>query len=128
MLYFGVILLTAGVYANVSLKIAWFNNNFASLTRRAVASATIVSIGTIGGAVAGQIYQDKQKPQYFLGNSISLGCIVVQTILVLSLRFIFIYENRRRGRFTKEQIERQIERYGGNDLVGDRHPDFRYTL
>ncbi|CAF1391416.1 unnamed protein product [Adineta ricciae] len=128
MLYFGVILLTAGVYANVSLKIAWFNNNFASLTRRAVASATIVSIGTIGGAVAGQIYQEKQKPQYFLGNSISLGCIVVQTILVLSLRFIFIYENRRRGRFTKEQIERQIQRYGGNDLIGDRHPDFRYTL
>ncbi|CAF1300901.1 unnamed protein product [Adineta steineri] len=127
-LYFGIILLTSGVYANVSLKIAWFNNNFASLTRRAVASATIVSIGTIGGAVAGQIYQDKQKPQYFLGNTIALSCIVVQTILVFLLRFVFIYENRRRERFTTEQSQRQIQRYGGSDLVGDRHPDFRYTL
>ena len=39
----------------------------ASLTRRAVASAVIVSIGTLGGVISGQIYQANQKPRYFLG-------------------------------------------------------------
>lgn len=34
--------------------------NSAGLTRRAVGSAFIVSIGTIGGAIGGQIYYGKQ--------------------------------------------------------------------
>ncbi len=100
----------------------------ASLTRRAVASAAIVSIGTIGGAIAGQIYQAKQKPQYFTGNVIALSCVTLQTIVVAFLRLAFMYENRRRQRLNNEEIERQIQRYGGIELVGDRHPEFRYTL
>ncbi|CAF3106287.1 unnamed protein product [Rotaria sp. Silwood2] len=127
-LYMSVIFLTAGTYANVSVKVAWFNNNFASLTRRAVASAVIVSIGSIGGAISGQIYQDKQKPRYFLGNTIAFGCVALQTILIIILRLVFIYINRRRQILNDDQKQQQIERYGGNELIGDRHPEFRYTL
>ncbi|CAF3548707.1 unnamed protein product [Rotaria sp. Silwood1] len=127
-LYMSIIFLTAGTYANVSVKVAWFNNNFASLTRRAVASAVIVSFGTIGGAISGQIYQDKQKPRYFLGNTIAFGCVALQTILIIILRFIFIYINRRRQILNDDQKQQQIKRYGGSELIGDRHPEFRYTL
>jgi hypothetical protein len=36
--------------------------------------------------------------------------------------------NRRRERMNEEQIQEQIERYGGEELAGDHHPTFRYTL
>ncbi|ORX90002.1 MFS general substrate transporter [Basidiobolus meristosporus CBS 931.73] len=124
--YFGAILITAGVYANVSVKIAWFNNNFGGLTRRAVASAAIVSVGTIGGAIGGQIYYD--PPKYLGGNIIAVSCVGIQTVLVILLRVIFTRENRRRANLTEEQKEKEVARHGGIELCGDRHPDFSYTL
>ncbi len=99
-----------------------------SLTRRAVASAMIVSVGTLGGVISGQIYQEKQKPRYFIGNTIAFSFIVLQTILIVILRLIFVFINRQRSQMNNEQINQQIARYGGNELAGDRHPEFRYTL
>lgn len=28
----------------------------------------------------------------------------------------------------REDIEKHIEQYGGNELAGDHHPNFQYTL
>ncbi|KAK9765065.1 hypothetical protein K7432_006908 [Basidiobolus ranarum] len=124
--YFGAIIVTAGVYANVSVKIAWFNNNFGGLTRRAVASAAIVSFGTIGGAIGSQIYYD--PPKYLRGNIIAVSCVALQTVIVIILRVVFIQENKRRSELTSEQIEQEVTSYGGIELAGDRHPAFTYTL
>ncbi len=98
------------------------------MTRRAVASALIISVGTLGGVVSGQLYSANQKPRYFLGNTIAFSFTVLQTILVLILRFVFMFINRQRSRMNAEKIQQQIEYYGGHELVGDRHPEFRYTL
>ena len=100
----------------------------ASRTRRTVALAFTISIGAIGGLIAGQIYDEKQKPQYTLGNTIGLICTIVQTISVISLRCIFMFINRQRSKMNADEIKKQIERYGGQELAGDHHPDFRYTL
>ncbi len=99
----------------------------AALTRRATASAVIVSIGVSGGVVAGQIYQAKQKPRYFIGHTISFVCIALQTVLVIVLRLLLMMINRRRERMNDEEIQQQLEKYGGEELAGDRHPKFRYT-
>ena len=39
-----------------------------------------------------------------------------------------MFINRQRSRMNEEEMKKQIERYGGNDLVGDYHPEFQYTL
>jgi uncharacterized BrkB/YihY/UPF0761 family membrane protein len=88
----------------------------------------IVSVGTCGGVISGQIYQEKQKPRYFIGNTIAFSFVVIQTILVIILRFVFMYINRQRSRMNEEEIQQQVKRYGGNELAGDRHPEYRYTL
>lgn len=124
--YFAACLVTVSVYANVAVKVAWFNNNFAGLTKKATASAFIISIGTIGGAVGGQIYMD--PPTYFKGNLIALCMVAAQTILVIIVRVALARENARRDKMTEEMKEYEIHKYGGMELVGDRHPDFRYVL
>ncbi|CAF0839698.1 unnamed protein product [Adineta steineri] len=127
-LYAGIILAAIGVYSSVSVRTAWYNNNFASLTRRATASAMIVSIGVSGGIVSGQIYSDKQKPRYIIGHTISLVCMTVQTILVIILRCVLMIINKRRKQMSDEQIQQEVDKYGGEESVGDRHPKFQYTL
>ena len=88
----------------------------------------IVSVGSLGGAVAAQIYRSNQKPSYFLGNTIAFAFIALQTVLALVLRLVFARINRQRASMDQAQVDRQIARYGGSELVGDRHPEFRYTL
>ncbi|KAI8379531.1 major facilitator superfamily domain-containing protein [Radiomyces spectabilis] len=124
--YAGACLVTMAVYSNVTVKVAWFNNNFGGLTRRAVASAAIVAVGTIGGAIGGQIYFD--PPHYFAGSMIAFACMVAQTILVIGLRITLARENKRRDQLSPEAKEQEIFAYGGVDLAGDRHPDYRYVL
>ncbi|CDH54934.1 mfs transporter [Lichtheimia corymbifera JMRC:FSU:9682] len=124
--YFAACLSTIAVYANVPVKVAWFNNNFGGLTRRALASAVIVAIGTIGGAIGGQIYFD--EPFYFGGNTIAFCCLGAQSIADITLRIVLARENKRRDQLTQEQKEYEIFKYGGAELAGDRHPDFRYVL
>ncbi|KAI8339504.1 major facilitator superfamily domain-containing protein [Chlamydoabsidia padenii] len=124
--YFAACLVTMSVYSNVAVKVAWFNNNFAGLTRRAVGSAFIVSIGTIGGAIGGQIYYD--PPSYFNGNLIAVCLVGTQTILIIIVRCVLAYENKRRAKMTEEMKEYEVHKYGGVELAGDRHPDFIYVL
>ncbi|KAJ3346502.1 hypothetical protein HDU83_002901 [Entophlyctis luteolus] len=124
--YFGAMIATASVYANVSVKVAWFSNNFGGLTRRAAASGIIVSVGTIGGAIGGQIYYD--SPKYFGGNTISLSCLIAQTVLVVVLRYYFVFENKKRANMSEDEKAEIVAHYGSKELAGDRMPDFRYTL
>lgn len=98
----------------------------AGLTRRALASAAIVAVGTIGGAIGGQIYYD--PPHYFGGNTIAFCCLAAQTIADIILRFVLARENKRREKLSQEQKEYEVFKYGGVELAGDRHPDFRYVL
>lgn len=88
--------------------------------------AAIAAVGTIGGAIGGQIYFD--PPNYFGGNTIAFCCLGAQTIADLVLRFVLSRENKRRDRMSQEQKEAEIFKYGGVELAGDRHPDFRYVL
>lgn len=54
--------------------------------------------------------------------------MAAQTVLVVILRILLARENKRRTFLTDSQKEQEIEKYGGYDLVGDRHPSFRYVL
>jgi hypothetical protein len=98
------------------------------LTRRAIAAAVIVSVGTSGGAVSGQIYQAKQKPRYLIGHTVSFGCVALQTVLVIILRFLLMMINRRRKRMNDEEIQQEVNKYGGEESAGDHHSKFLYTL
>ncbi|KAL0078809.1 major facilitator superfamily domain-containing protein [Phycomyces blakesleeanus] len=124
--YVGACIVTIAVYANAAVKAPWFNSNYGGLTRRAVASAVIVSVGTIGGAIGGQIYYD--PPTYFAGNTIAFSCVGAQTIVVIIARTLLSRENKRRELLNQEQKDYELLKYGSVQIAGDRHPDFRYDL
>ncbi|CDH50197.1 mfs nicotinic acid transporter tna1 [Lichtheimia corymbifera JMRC:FSU:9682] len=126
--YTGACLVVIGVYCNVPPKVSWFSNNFGGDTRRAIASAVIVSFGMAGGALGGQIYYD--PPNYTHGNTIALACLAAQTVIVFMLRTMLARENRRRNEIANNAHARDLEllRYGGPAMAGDRHPDYRYVL
>ncbi|KAI9281523.1 major facilitator superfamily domain-containing protein [Sporodiniella umbellata] len=95
--YVASCLVTMGVYANVPVKVAWFNNNYHGLSRRAVASAAIVSVGTAGGIVGSHMYHD--APRFMAGHLIAFSCVAMQSVLVVILRWLLARENKKGGEF-----------------------------
>ncbi|KAI9323602.1 major facilitator superfamily domain-containing protein [Dichotomocladium elegans] len=62
-LYISACVTVTGVFAQASPMLSWFTNNIGGHTKRAVASAIIISIGNVGGAIAGQVYRANDAPQ-----------------------------------------------------------------
>lgn len=124
--YVATCMVVIATYSTVGVKVTWFNNNYGGLTRRATASGIIVAVGNIGGVIGGQTYFD--PPHYFVGHAISFTFMALQTIAVIILRILLKRENKRRGKLSEEERESEIHKYGGIELVGDRHYSFRYAL
>lgn len=118
------------MYSMASMTHCIFISTFyycsSGLTRRAIASATILSISNIGGVVGSFIYYD--PPFYFAGNTITFCCFTAHAITVVIMRILLDRENKRRAKMTPEQRQEEITKHGGESLAGDRHPDFRYVL
>lgn len=80
----------------------------------------------VGGVIGGQIFYD--PPNYTHGNAIALACHCLRIIGAIGMRLLLARENKRREKMTPEEKEREIAKYGGEAMAGDRHPDYRYVL
>ncbi|ORZ24253.1 major facilitator superfamily domain-containing protein [Absidia repens] len=121
-MFIAAIITTTGVFAHIPAMLSWFTNNIGGHTKRGVASAFIISIGNVGGAIGGQIYRADDAPYYSRGHEICLGLMAGAWILSLLFKYLLEKENKRRDNLTPEQREKEAS---GEDLC-DLHPDFRY--
>ncbi|KAI8148954.1 major facilitator superfamily domain-containing protein [Fennellomyces sp. T-0311] len=124
--YFAVCILTIGTNIDSPVKYAWYSCNFSGPTRRAIATAVVFSFEAAGNAIGGQAYFD--PPRYLMGHTIALSAFGADVILILGLRVMLNRTNKRRAAMTLDEKEREIAKFGGDNIVGDRHPNFRYAL
>ncbi|EIE80286.1 hypothetical protein RO3G_04991 [Rhizopus delemar RA 99-880] len=61
-MYIAAFIAAAGVFAQIPPMVTWLTSNIGGHTKRGVASAFLVSVGNIGGAIAGQIYRSNDAP------------------------------------------------------------------
>ncbi|KAJ1975140.1 hypothetical protein H4R34_004448 [Dimargaris verticillata] len=85
--YLMVVLLTPGTFLGLTINVAWMMNNLVGKTKKALSSALLLSIGNLGGVIAGQMYRNSEAPQYLeshLGNGAAL-LVVFAVALILKL-------------------------------------------
>ncbi|KAF5365471.1 hypothetical protein D9758_010846 [Tetrapyrgos nigripes] len=125
--YFGTFFIVGGAYAGVPGLSAWFGNNVSGRYRRAVGLALQVGVGNFSGVIASNIYRTQDSPRFVLGHGLELMFVGMGLILLPIMTFIYARINRKRdaleerggGRvFTHEELR----------ALGDRAPNFRYTL
>ncbi|KAI9246242.1 major facilitator superfamily domain-containing protein, partial [Phascolomyces articulosus] len=128
--YFAVCCLISGWKAFQPVRSSWGVDNFSGLTRRAVATAVFFIFESSGNAIGGQAYFD--GPRYTMGHTIALSAVGLNIILAIGLRLILKRINNQREKVHIEQDQHTRDqvfaRYGGDEIIGDRHPDYRYTL
>ncbi|KAJ1304616.1 hypothetical protein OPQ81_005758 [Rhizoctonia solani] len=124
--YAGVFLIAMGAFPQGPILLSWATNNSAPNTVRAVSSALVVAVGTMGPIVTSWIYLPSDAPRYHIANGVQLGAQATFFILVNVLILHNIRENRRRARGERDyrlnNSEEEIAR------LGSLHPSFRLVI
>ncbi|KAJ0420970.1 major facilitator superfamily domain-containing protein [Aspergillus carlsbadensis] len=127
--YTALILLVTGIYAAAPCLISWVPNNSAGHVRRATAVALGFICTSSGGVMSTWIYPKSSAPYYNVGARFNLALTVIPlvglVVQVALLRHLNGRKERCRGEILSGleglTVEEQME------LLGDRHPDYKYT-
>ncbi|KUL82318.1 hypothetical protein ZTR_09711 [Talaromyces verruculosus] len=87
--YFGVFLATISANANIPAVLAYQANNIRGQWKRALASATLVMFGGLGGIIGSTIFRNVDSPNYHPGiiGTILSQALIIAIVSVLSLQF-----------------------------------------
>ncbi|EKM57352.1 uncharacterized protein PHACADRAFT_119721 [Phanerochaete carnosa HHB-10118-sp] len=147
--YFGTFFCVAGSYAAFPGVITWLANNVAGQYKRGAAIPLHIGFGNFAGSISSVLYRTQDAPRYILGGACPLPSEILLSahmltspldalelmfvgigITVLALNVV-VYRriNARREVHMQETEEKGIA-YSAAQLkaMGDRAPDFRYTL
>jgi hypothetical protein len=67
-------------------------------------------------------------PNFTGGKVVILSMIFAQSVVILIVRSCMIRESLRRKKMNIDVREYQLYKHNGEELAGDRHPDFQYTI
>jgi len=129
--YFGTFWIVIGSYAAVPGLVSWHGNNLAGQYKRGVGMALHIGLGNFGGAFATVIYRSQDSPRYILGHGLELMFVGIGLIFVPIAVFVYKRINAQRDAAERLALERGEKiQYSNQELreLGDRAPNFRYTL
>ncbi|KAJ7497700.1 MFS general substrate transporter [Mycena latifolia] len=129
--YFGTFFCVAGSYAAFPGVIAWLGNNLSGQYKRGVGMALHIGIGNFSGAIASNIYRTQDKPRFRVGHGCELMFVGIGLICVPIAVVTYSRINNRRDEVARAAMEKgEKNLYTNKELreMGDRAPDFRYTL
>ncbi|KAL5343047.1 major facilitator superfamily domain-containing protein [Aspergillus crustosus] len=127
--YTALILLVTGVYASASCLISWVPNNTAGHVRRATAVALGFASTSSGGALSTWIYLKSSAPYYALAARANLALVVIMLVGLVVQVFLLRRLNADKVA-RREEILNGLEGRGYEEqfaVLGDRHPEYRYT-
>ncbi|KAJ3869644.1 MFS transporter [Lentinula novae-zelandiae] len=130
--YAAVFLMATGVYPSGPSILSILPNNSNGHYKRATTTALQLAIANCGGFVATFAYTPDQAPKYIRGHTIVLCFLILAWILIAANVCYCLSENKARadGRRQHNLIQYQELWNSGRTSapIGDRHPDFRFTL
>ncbi|KAM6501202.1 MFS general substrate transporter [Amanita muscaria] len=130
--YIGCCLLAIGPYISSTCILTVLANNSSGYYKRATAMAVQITFLGLSGTIAPFLYTSDQKPRYIRGHLISLGFSIFTWIFMAANVLYCIRENKARseGRRAGNVEKYKALREAGltKAPIGDRHPNFKFTL
>ncbi|OLY83398.1 putative tartrate transporter [Smittium mucronatum] len=107
----------------IPLSLSWSSVNQGGVYKGLIASAIVISIGTICGATVPRLFVAKYAPDYVTGSIVTLAGTGMSVALSVFLGLYFKYENRRR-----DQNPVDISHMSEDEqrLLTNSHPNFRF--
>ncbi|KAK4033530.1 general substrate transporter [Parachaetomium inaequale] len=120
--------ITLSFWSAQTLALSMVSRNIAGQTKKSVVVALNFIIWSTGNAIGPQVFLDWDKPRYFIAFATHLGCYSLLVIVIISLRFYLVHQNKKRDALA------EANGTDGNDLVhafedltDKENPNFRYV-
>ncbi|KAG1735896.1 MFS general substrate transporter [Suillus paluster] len=129
--YFGIFFIVVGNYAATPGVISWLGNNLSGQYKRGVGMALQIGIGNFSGAISANIYRSQDSPRFIFGHTLELMLVGIGFIVLPTIVFLYKRINAQRDAAERLAMEQGGKvQYSNEELrdLGDRAPDFRYTL
>ncbi|PVV00172.1 hypothetical protein BB559_000069 [Furculomyces boomerangus] len=114
-----------GGTGNIPIIYGWVAINQGGIYKNLVASAVIMSIGSISGVVVPRFFVPAYAPRYYTGQYLTVFSGVLSLILAAGMRVYFAKENKRRDENPEDVSHLSLEE---QRALSDYHPNFRYRL
>lgn len=124
--YIGIYFAAIGIYIVQPLSIAWCANQVTSSNKRGTITAFAGTLGQFGGIISALVFPSKDEPQYLPGIMTCIAFQVVGIIAAINLWACCAWENKHRDAGKRDYL-RELSQEEQHKL-GEKHPDFRYTL
>jgi len=96
--------------------------------KRGVSLGFIIGWGNLNGIVSSNIYREHDKPRYYPGHGVVLGYLVLFLFGGSVVQYLLLRrENAKRRRGERDQWIEGMDQ-SQIELLGDKRPDFIYTL
>ncbi|KAJ7695062.1 major facilitator superfamily domain-containing protein [Mycena rosella] len=120
--------MTGASNATFVVGLSLVSGNVGGQTKKAIASAAVF-LGVAAGNIVGPfLFIDSQAPVYLTGVVASMVSRILEIVIILILRFVFVTANKRRDRSVAEGRVRYDERVTGLQDISDwKNPAFRYV-
>lgn len=117
--------LTGSYNASFVLVLSLPTANIAGHSKRSVSNA-LLFLGYCVGNIAGPFFfKTGQAPKYSLGIWMMFTCHLIQLLLLLVLRYSYMWDNARRDRLYGPQVIVTEDAYA--DLTDKENKNFRYV-
>lgn len=130
--YVAVFLIAAGIYPSAPCILSILPNNCGGHYKRATVTALQLAIANTGGFIATFAYTSDEAPKYIRGHSIALAFVIMAWLFIAANVLFCIHENRARQGGARDDnlrmYEELLESGRTRAPIGDRHPQFRFTL
>jgi len=130
--YAAVFLMAAGVYPSGPCILSILPNNSSGHYKKATTTALQLGIANTGGFIATFIYTSDQAPRYIRGHTIALAFVCMTWVMIAANVAYCLYENKaRRDGLRQANVAKYQELWDSGQTrapIGDRSPDFRFTL
>ncbi|KAF1986362.1 MFS general substrate transporter [Aulographum hederae CBS 113979] len=125
--YFGIFLATSGAFSVSPLLLTWSVDNAAGPSVRAIVSAYTVGLGNFGSLIATWTFVHADAPRFLKGVYINLGFASLLVVTIITLTLYLSFENKKRNQGRRDSRIDNLSQHE-IDLLGHRHPNFRFTV
>ncbi|KAG9947399.1 MFS general substrate transporter, partial [Aureobasidium melanogenum] len=126
---FAVLTLIIGAPNSHPIMVSWISCNSFDPKKRGIAIALFGTIHEIGSVAAAQIYREKDKPYYYVGNKVLISICAASVVVILSHREVLRHLNRKKSKAWEELSEieqRDYDRVQGHN-VGNKSLTFTFS-
>lgn len=135
--YVGVFLAAGGIFPTIANILPWTTNNQGSDTRRGAGIVILNIIGQCGPILGTRLYPTNEGPFYVKGQAVCAGFMFFTTLLVILLRTILWWENKKMDKQYGTLAEQKARAATAPDSEAEKAtatavenygPMFRYVL